>query len=126
MPGVFPYLGSYGGRDVTTHRRVDHDYADGSYRVYIQNPATPIRYVEILFTSISKTKRDAIAAFFNANAHLEFYIYVWPEATAVDGTGSSTTGRHLARFVGSDVSLDITNESSCRYSTEPLQIRLLN
>ena len=107
MPNTFPYLGSYSGTDETDYPGVIHDYADNTSREYYVSSAKK-RTVTIPFTNVSKTKRDAIEAFYIANKKLDITLYVWPEATAV-GSGPS----HTARIRGS---LSITNNSSCSYS----------
>lgn len=103
---VFPYLGSFGGTDDTDYRSVLHEYDDLSFREYRKSTAKH-RTITIPFTSISKTKRDAIEAFYVANRFLTITLYVWPEATAV-GAGTS----HNAVIRGP---LTITNQSTCRY-----------
>lgn len=130
MPNVFPGVGpagtspaSYGGTDTSSYRRMIHDYDDNSYRAYSKS-SVKHRLISLTFAAISKTRRDAIETFFNANWNLEFYIFLWPEATAVDPTGVSTTGRHLARF-GPDPQLQFTNVASCTYSAT-IEITLLS
>jgi hypothetical protein len=104
---TFPYLGSYSGTDETDFEGIIRDYADNSEREYYKSPAKK-RTITVPFTNISKTKRDAIEAFYVANKKLDITLYVWPEATAV-GTGPS----HTARIRGP---LVFTNNSSCSYS----------
>ena len=116
MPSSFPYLGSYGGNDTTDYKSIIEVYDDGTQREY-RKSTFKHRTIVIPFKSISKTKRDAIETFYVANRFATITLYVWPEATAV-GSGTS----HNARIVGP---LVITNESTCRYSTE-LQFRLLD
>lgn len=105
---TFPYLGSYGGSDETDYRSILHDYDDGGFREY-RKSTFKHRTITIPFTSISKTKRDALEVFYNTNRFLTVTLYFWPEATVV-GSGTS----HNARIVGA---LTFTNESTCRYST---------
>jgi hypothetical protein len=105
----FPYLGSWGMTDETDYRSILRDYDDGSFREY-RKSTFKHRIVTIPFKSLSKTKRDAIEAFYIANRFVDITLYVWPEATAV-GSGTS----HTARMRGP---LIFTNESSCRYSTQ--------
>lgn len=112
----FPYLGSYGGNDTTDFRSILRVYDDNSYREYRKSTAKH-RIVVVPLKSISKTKRDILEAFFIANRFLDVTLFLWPESTAV-GSGPS----HTARIVGP---LVITNESTCRYSTE-FTFRLLN
>src|SRR5437762_6742590 len=97
MPNTFPVLGSYGFSYRPSYRRVVREYADNTYRAYSQSTAKH-GAVDFALKSASKTKRDSIESFFDANWNLEFYFYLWPAATAVDLTGAATTGRHLARF----------------------------
>jgi hypothetical protein len=113
MPNTFPYLGSYGFNYRPSYRRTVHAYADNTYRAYSQSTAKH-GMVDWTIKSAGKTKRDAVESFFNSNWNLEFYFYLFPEATAVDLTGSSSTGRHLARF-DADPELQITANSSCSY-----------
>jgi hypothetical protein len=113
MPNTFPYLGSYGFTDRPSYRRLIHEYADNTYRAYARS-SVKHHVIDWQMTSASKTKRDAVAVFFDANWNLEFYFYLWPEASAVDSGGSSTTGRHLARF-DADPELSIVPNGSCSY-----------
>lgn len=108
MPNTFPYLGSYSGTDETDYPGIIRDYPDNSEREYYTS-AAKTRTIVIPFTNISKTKRDAIEAFYNANKKLDITLFIWPEATVV-GTGTS----HTARIRGP---LTFTNNSSCSYST---------
>jgi len=113
MPAVFPYLGSYGSSDNTDYRSILREYDDGSEREY-RKSTFKFRTITLKLAQLTKTKRDAIESFFNTNRFLDIYLYVWPEASAVDGSGTSTTGRHTARIRSA---LNFSNESSCRYST---------
>jgi hypothetical protein len=97
----------------TSYRSLVREYDDNTYRRYSKSTAKHGE-LSIPFDSYSLTKRNAVQAFFEANWNLEFYIYVWPEASAVDSGGSSTTGRHLARF-DADPELEWENRSSCAY-----------
>lgn len=90
------------------------EYDDRTYRAYSKSSAKH-REIDIPFNNLSKANRDVIETFFNANWNLEIYLYVWPEATAVDSGGTATTGRHLARF-GGDPELAFTNNSGCSYN----------
>lgn len=112
----FPVLGSYGGSDTTDYPSILREYDDLSFREY-RKSAAKHRVVTVPCKSISKTRRDLLEAFYNTNRFLNVTVYLWPEATAV-GTGTS----HTARIVGP---LVITNESTCRYSTE-FTFRLLD
>jgi hypothetical protein len=112
MPNIFPYLGSYGMTDETDYPGIIHDYADQTEREYYPSLAKQ-RTVVLQFTNVSKTKRDAITTFYNANKKLDVYVYVWPEATLADLSGNTGTGRHTARIRSS---LAWTNNSSCSYS----------
>jgi len=112
----FPYLGSWGMTDETDYRSIRREYDDLSFREYRKSTAKH-RTIVIPFKSISKTKRDAIEAFYNTNRFLDITLYVWPEATVV-GTGTS----HTARILGP---LIFTNQSNCRYDTS-LTFKLLN
>lgn len=116
MPNTFPYLGSYSGTDETDYRSILHEYDDGGFREY-RKSTFKHRTIVIPFTNISKTKRDAIEAFYNTNRFLDITLYFHPEATAV-GTGTS----HTARIRGP---LTFTNNSSCSYSCS-LTFKLLN
>jgi hypothetical protein len=112
----FPYLGHWGMTDESDYRSILRVYDDGSYREY-RKSTFKHRIVTIPFKGISKTKRDAIEAFYNTNRFIDITLYVWPEATVV-GTGTS----HTARIVGA---LLFTNQSNCRYDTQ-VTFRLLN
>ena len=116
MPNTFPYLGSYGGVDKTEYRSILEVYDDGTQREY-RKSTFKHREITIPLRQLTKTKRDAIEAFYIANRFLVITLYVWPEATAV-GSGPS----HNARIVNP---LEISNDSSCRYSTS-LTFRLLD
>jgi hypothetical protein len=113
MPNAFPYLGSYGGSDETDYPGVIRDYDDNTEREYYKTTAKK-RTIELPLTNLSKTKRDAIETFYNANKKLDIYLYVWPEATAADPSGAATTGRHTARIRSA---LVFRNKGSCSYDT---------
>jgi hypothetical protein len=113
MPKAFPFLGSYGGSDSSDFPGVIRDYDDGTEREYYKTNFKQ-RTIEMPLRNLSKTKRDAIEAFYVANKKLDVYVYVWPEATTADPTGAATTGRHTARIRGP---LTFTNKGSCSYDT---------
>lgn len=110
---IFPYLGSYGGSDETDFEGVIRDYEDGTEREYYKSTFKK-RTIELPLNNLSKTKRDAIEAFYIANKKLDILIYLWPETSTVDLTGTATTGRHTARIRSP---LRFTNRGSCSYDT---------
>jgi hypothetical protein len=114
VPAVFPYLGSWGSTDSTDYRSILREYDDGSEREY-RKSSFKFRTITLSLSQLTKTRRDTVESFFNTNRFIDIYVYVWPEASSVDLSGASSTGRHTARIRSS---LDFTNESSCRYSTK--------
>lgn len=117
---VFPYLGSIGGTDTTEYRKVLHEYDDGSFREYRRSNFKH-RTIEWTLRSASKTQRNAIETFYNANENINFDFYVHPEATKADLDGNTGTGRHTARFRSP---LSISNSGKCRFDIT-LTIKLL-
>lgn len=93
-------------------------YDDLSYRRYLKSTAVhDVR--ELSFDEISQSEYEAIKAFFQARKTAsgsddQFYVYDPNVVNAVDLTGTSATGRHLAIFLSDEISF--TRDGPCSYS----------
>ena len=118
MPSVFPVMPSYGYGAGVSFEEILRVYADLSYRRYLRaNAAHKTRALK--FDELSQSEYDSIEAFFVARKQAaapgdQFYVYDPNVVNSIDGTGASTTGRHTAIFLDSEISF--TRDDACSYS----------
>jgi hypothetical protein len=119
MPQVFPVQPSYGSASITGFAENLSINDDLSYRAYMRSNAVH-EGRNLTFDELSKAEYDSIKDFFIARkqafgtADYQFYVYDPDEVNEPDLTGASTTGRHTAIFMVSEISF--TRDGPCSYS----------
>jgi hypothetical protein len=120
MPlAVFPVQPSYGYSSGVSFDEVMRVYADLSYRRYLKSSAAH-KTRALQFEDLSQSEKDSIEAFFIARKQETgansgaFYCYDPDQVNQPDPTGTSTTGRHTAIFLDSEI--DFTRDDACSYS----------
>jgi hypothetical protein len=124
---VFPYIGYEGSTGKHRYWADEKEYADGSYRRYVQSTFNH-REVTLNFEDVGRDVKVAITDFFNARmssvTDYEFILFVFEETATVDISAMDETGQHKARFP-SDAELDWTLTGPCDWSAQ-LTIKLLD
>lgn len=120
MPlSVFPVQPSYGYSSGAAFEEIQRVYADLSYRRYLRASAAH-KTRGLQFEDLSQSEKDTIEAFFIARKqdtgadNGKFYCYDPDVVNAPDLTGASSTGRHTAIFMDSEISF--TRDDACSYS----------
>jgi hypothetical protein len=118
MPSVFPVQPSLGYGTGASFEEIQRVYADLSYRRYLKSSAAH-KMRALSFDELSQSEYESIEAFFIARKQAtgsgaEFYVYDPNQVNSIDLSGSSTTGRHTAIFLDSEI--NFTREDQCSYS----------
>lgn len=143
MPvSVFPVLVSYPTGHSLMLDLIVNSYGDGYEQRIVKNVAfsradgegTVSAYKGINRFSLkvdsapygSTKKANVLWAFFKArmNANCEaFYLYVFPEAAAIDLTGVATVGRYLVRFAELNLTRELFTHQLFNHSLEVVEVR---
>jgi hypothetical protein len=116
---VFPVQPSYGYTSGVAFEEILRVYADLNYRHYLRSSAAH-KTRQLQFEDLSQSEKESIETFFIARKQEtgansgQFYCYDPDSVNSIDLTGASSTGRHTAIFMESEISF--TRDDACSWS----------